>query len=69
MMKGEYSQSGLESLVTERQRLGHSLYRRNGPGFPLGDHGKRRFDSDYPAIYGFIVARASTHVGDALSIT
>jgi hypothetical protein len=35
----------------------------------LGDHGKRRFDRDYPEVYGFIVARASAHVNDDLRIT
>ena len=66
MMKGRDGKSGLEIFITERQRHGH--YRRGGPGSPLGDHGQRRFDRDDPAVRGFIVARASPHVYDELSI-
>ena len=52
IMKGEGSQSGLEGLITERQRFGHRPHRWTGPGSPLGDHLKRRFDRDHQRSAG-----------------
>ena len=68
-MKGEDSQSSLESLIAERQRFGYRPYRRSGPLSPLSDHSKRQFDCNYLAVCGLIVARACAHVYDASSIT
>ena len=69
MMDGEGSQGGVEGLITKRQRFRHCPRCLTAPGSPLGDHRKRRFNSDHPAVCWFIVSRTGAHVYDAHGIT